>query len=294
MGTSAPFGGGKNSNPLMPTWLDADENQSNSTTNSSSSEELSATESDVSVPAAVSSQSTIQVMSPILPVDNRFSAARRNFTSFVNSGGTDRIALGRALASYITKTAGGARQMAKRMKSERTASAKLGNILLQAGASSIRDVIRNLNLSNLVNQPVAKIYAALVDIICPAGGDLDNSIARDAYLEAIGEVVEMGLDDLEQPSVDTIAIIMECFISNAIRDRIMNAIATRIVTLPSNVRAVQNIEQQLIDFIRGAVSDAMTKMGRVFPVDQMSKTVDFLYERAFAVLEALAEQEAQQ
>jgi hypothetical protein len=280
MGTSTAFGGGKNSNPLIPSWLDDNPNSQ---------------PADGAAPAQGGDTPTLQPVVPeivpVLPTDNRFSTARRNFTAFTNSGGSDRAALGRAIASYVSKTAGGSKQAAKRMKAERTASATLGNILSMASVNGIQAVIKSLNLESLANRPISEIYAALVDVICPTGGDLDDSIARDAYIEAIGEVAEMGLTDLEQPSVDTIATIMECFISNAIKDRIMNAIATKIVALPENVCAVQNIERQLKDFIRGAVSDAIAQNGKVFPADKMSKTIDSLYEHSYTVLEALAEQE---
>jgi hypothetical protein len=296
MGTSTTFGGGKNSNPLIPSWLDTSRNdQSNDETNTLQVEESGLLGSSQDIPEVVHQQlSGLPDTLPLLSIDNRFSNARRNFTYFINSGGSNRAALGRAIASYVTKTGGGARQAAKRMKSERTASVKLGNILSQASTSGIREVVRSLNLANLANRSVVEIYAALVDIICPSGGDLDDSIARDAYIDAIGEIAEMGISDLEQPSVDTIATIMECFITNAIKDRIMNAIATKIITLPDNVLAVQNIEGQLKDFICGAVSDAITNQGKIFTIDQMSKTIDTLYERSFAVLQALAEQEATQ
>ena len=70
--------------------------------------------------------------------------------------------------------------------------------------------------------------------------------------------------------------------------------STKIIILPADVRAVQNIEGQLKDFIRGAVSDAIAKNGKVFLADKMGKTIDSIYERSYAVLEALAEQEAEQ
>lgn len=285
MGTSTAFGGGKNSNPLIPSWLTTDE------VTASKNDDISTEQPDSS---QVTSETIVNNPQPsVLPVDNRYSTARRNFTAFINSGGSDRTAFGRAITSYIHKTAGGAKQAAKRMKSERQASVRLGNILSMASANGIQSVIKSLNLESLANRPITEIYAALIDVICPIGGDLDDSIARDAYIEAVGEVAEMGLTDLEQPSAGTIATIMECFISNAIKDRIMNAIATKIIILPNNILIVQDIENQLKDFIRGAVSDAMTN-NNLFSADQTNRTINSIYERSFAVLEALAEQEAEQ
>ncbi|HAU0843167.1 TPA: Qat anti-phage system associated protein QatB [Legionella pneumophila] len=288
MGTSTAFGGGKNSNPLIPSWL---EPELIDETTTSKNDNTSTEQSDLS---QVASETIVSNPQPsVLPVNNRYSTARRNFTAFINSGGSDRAALGRAIVSYVHKTTGGAKQAAKRMKSERQASVRLGNILSMASLNGIQSVIKNLNLENLANRPIAEIYAALIDVICPMGGDLDDSIVRDAYIEAVGEVAELGLADLEQPSTATIATIMECFISNTIKDRIMNAIATKIIILPNNILIVQDIESQLKDFIRGAVSDAMTNSS-FFSAGQTSRTINSIYERSFAILEALAEHEAEQ
>lgn len=299
MGTSTAFGGGKNSNPLIPSWLDEPSNSQPAEGTPPSPDGDTPAEQPDSSPgihqtAVNNPQLDALEIVAVLPADNRFTTARRNFTAFTSSGGSDRAALGRAVKTFVSKTAGGSKQAAKRMKAERAASATLGNILTMASTNGIQAVIKSLNLENLANRPITEIYAALVDVICPLGGDLDDSIARDAYIEAIGEVAEMGLVDLEQPSADTIATIMECFISNAIKVRIIDAIALKVVTHSLSVSLVQNIQAQLLDFIRGAVSDAIAKNGRVFPADKMSKTIDRLYELSYAVLEAHAELESEQ
>ena len=260
MGTSARFPGGDNSNKKIPTW--AEENPDP------------------------------QMAVPVPSNSDRFREARHNFTVFINSGGNNRRAFGRAVGSYVRKTAGGAGQAATRMKSERAASVRLGGILLNAGTHGIQEVIKKLDLANLANRSIPEIYVALVDVICPTDGNLDDSMARDAYLDAISEVAEMGLPDLEQPSSATIAIIMERFISNAIKNRIINAIAMKVIIMPLDVRAAQNIERQLKDFIQGAVSDVIARNGEVLQADDMKVAIDNLYEGSYAVLDALAQEEA--
>lgn len=136
MGTSTSFGGGKNFNPLIPNWLDPD-----------STEETIAVQNNILADQPELSQVTSEnIESNFQPnelqVDNRYSTARRNFTAFINSGGSDRAALGRAIASYVHKTSGGAKQAAKRMKSERQASVRLSNILSMASTNGIQSVIK--------------------------------------------------------------------------------------------------------------------------------------------------------
>ena len=258
MGTSSAFGGGKKYNPEVPSW--AEENP------------------DPPQPVA-----------PVSVDGDRFITGRSHFNAFIKSGGTETALLRRAVYSYVSKTFGGPKQAANRMKSERAASVRLGRILLNAGTHGIQEVIKRLNLENLANRSIPEIYVALVDVICPTDGNLDDSMARDAYLEA---VTEMGLEDLEQPSSATIAIIMERFISNAIKNRILNAIGQNIIILPADVRAAQNIETQLKEFIQGAVSDVIARNGKIFQADDMKVAIDNLYEGSYAVLEALAQEEA--
>ncbi len=275
MGTSTSFAGGKNSNPLIPDWLDSgggdDNQQSGNSEPSTGSENGSGEITDQ--PATT----------------NRYTTARKSFNAFTRSGGQDRAKLGRAVSSYVSRASGGSRRAAQRMKAERTAISNFAGILADASRNGINEVVRRLNLNHLTNRPTIEIYAALVDVICPPGGDLDGSFSRDAYIEAIVQVAELGITDLDTPSKDTILVIIEKFISNSIRDRILNAIATNVVSLPDSIQTVQGILSQLLDFVSGAVSDAMTEIGPTLSVDAVQSSIGTVMERSFQILQSLSE-----
>ena len=300
MGTSTSFGGGNDRNPLIPSWVDDDlstpepraEEDPTNAPPPSEGNEGDAADGDDGSEAEGTDQPDASDKQPAEPVAGRYRGARSSFTSFAKSGGASGRALGRAVASYVRKAAGGARNAARRMSSERSAAVQLGRLLANASADGIREVARVLALGALADRPVLEIYAALVDVVCGPGGQLDDSISRDAYINAIGEVAEIDPAALEHPSVETIGLIMEHFITNTICDRLMNAIATQIVTLPQDVTTVQEIERQMKDFVRGAVSDAVAEKGTTFVTDQMKETVDALYERTFSILQVLADEEA--
>ena len=175
------------------------------------------------------------------------------------------------------------------MATDRRAARQLGGILTQAGQSGIREVLRSLNLEGLADRSIAEIYASLVDVICQPGGDLDEAFPRDAYLEAVGEILEMNLDDLEHPSPETISLIMERFVANTIHNRILNAIGNGLVSLPDSVAAVQAIDKSFRQFVRGAVSDALNEIGRVLNTSQMNSVMDGIYERSLAILQVHAD-----
>ena len=147
------------------------------------------------------------------------------------------------------------------MATDRRVAGQLGGLLAQAGQSGIREVVRTLNLEGLADRSIAEIYASLVDVICQPGGDLDEAFPRDAYLEAVGEILEMNLADIEQPSPETIALIMERFIANTIHNRILNAIGNGLINLPDSVASVQAIDKSFRQFVRGAVRSEERRVG---------------------------------
>lgn len=201
----------------------------------------------------------------------------------VAAGGTNRN-LRRAVRSFVGKSSGGARRATQRMAAERSATASLGRILSTAGTAGIQETVRRLGFAQLATLPVQDIYAALVDVICEPGGELDESFAREAYIKALAEISEAQAD-LERPSPETTVSFLASFITNAIQNRLLNAIGNKVVAIPRDVAAVQNLEQQINDFIRGNVNDAMTEAGKDFPVDVIVSTIDDIYERSVVLLE---------
>ncbi|WP_316355213.1 Qat anti-phage system associated protein QatB [Devosia sp.] len=195
----------------------------------------------------------------------------------------------RAVGRYVSNVAGGSRAAASRMITSRGAASALGRLLFEASGSGIREVARRLNLDALASRSLLEIYASLVDFICGEGGETEDAINRDAYLEAVDEIANMPDIDLERPSVETINLLIERFIAGTIDDRIVTAIATQIVTLPENAADSQAVQQDVRDFVLGRVQDAMAQVGRIFALDQIQLTIDNIYERALAILQTYAD-----
>lgn len=310
MGTSNPFNGGNNRNPLVPDWVGGagpgsappapgagapgtpgapgaanPGNRNPGGANPAGRNPGNANPGDGNGGAGDGEA----------PAPNRFQSARTNFFKFAKTGGgtgnggggraggTNRN-LRRAVRSFVGKSSGGARRATQRMASERSATASLGRILSTAGTAGIQETVRRLGFAQLATLPVQDIYAALVDVICEPGGELDESFAREAYIKALAEISEAQAD-LERPSPETTVSFLASFISNAIQNRLLNAVGNKVVTVPRDVASVQNVEQQINDFIRGKVNDAMTEAGEDFPVEHIVSTIDDIYERSVVLLE---------
>ena len=279
MGTSTPCGGGKNGNPLLPSWVEGGAGGSDAGGAGPAPSGAGGPPPGAGEPGPGQPQ---QGKDPPL----RYTGPRSSFTWFTKSGGSDRRALGRAVSSYVKRTGGGATSTSRRMAAERSAVSSLADVLSRASAApgGIREVVRTLNFGDLADRPIQDIYAALVDHICPPDGDLDDAHAREAYLEAVNEVMQDQPPDLEKPSAETVKDIVGKFIANAVNQRIVTAIGTGMITLPANPDEIRAVEKGLKDFVRGCVAEAMEEFGGDFREADLRPEIDAIFERAAEVL----------
>ncbi len=280
MGTSTAYSGPNGGTPLIPSWLGDDPVPAPSGSGPGGDE-----------PPVSPSRPPI----PEMADPQRFSGARSNFTRFSGSGGSDRASLGRALSNYVSKSTGGSRQAAQRMGSSRAAGARLLGFLADAQARGVREALRELNLESLAGRPIAEIFIGLADHICPGTGTVDEGIARDAYIETIVELASEGLTDLSTFTPEQMQTVFELYATHAIEARILNDIGTKAVMMPASAQAAHRVEQQLRDFIRGGVSDALVREREKSPnpnSERVHAFVNAVYESAFSILQALGEAEA--
>jgi hypothetical protein len=287
MGTSTAFSGPSGRTPLVPSWLDDSDG--------------------AGVPAGVSDNDAApdgqpQVQPNRQPIPQtadprRFSGARNSFTRFASSGGRNRANLGRAVSRYVSTSAGGARQAAQRMGTSRGAGARLLGFLADAQARGMREALRALDLESLAGRPLTEIFVGMADYVCPGAGTVDEGIAREAYIETIVELASEGLTDLTSFTPDQMQTVFELYVTHAIEARICNDIGTQVVTMPADTQAALRVEQQLRDFIRGGVSDALTQTRAETPnltPERIQGFVNAVYESAFAILQTLGDTEAEQ
>lgn len=272
MGTSTPSAGPSGSRtPLIPSWLD----------DTDSDEQPG---DDATPP-------------PPEGKPDRFKAPRSSFSRFARSGGRDRASLGRSVAGYVSRTAGGPRNAARRMGASRTAGTRLLGFLGDTRARGVDQALRSLNLSRLAGQTLAEIFKGLADYVCPEGGDDDKSIARDAFFDTLTDITEAGITDLANLADGEVRTIFELFVTHTIERRLFNDVGTRAISLPADVQAVNDIQAQVHDFIASGVADAVTALDGVLPDlagERLPGFVDDVYENAFRLLVAMGEAEADQ
>ncbi|MDD2180631.1 hypothetical protein OIN59_24620 [Acidovorax sp. D2M1] len=183
------------------------------------------------------------------------------------------------------------------MGASRASGARLLGFLADAQARGVREALREFNLEALAGRPITEIFVGLADVICPGAGTVDEGIAREAYIETIIELTTEGLTDLSTFTPDQMQTVFELYVTHAIEARICNDIGTKAVTMPTDVQAAHRVEAQLRDFIRGGVSDALTRARSEspnLPPERIQSFVDTVYESAFAILQSLGQAEADQ
>ena len=285
MGTSTAYGGPDGKTPLIPSWLD-DSVPAASTATLDGLPLLR-------VPSLAEPPSRPPI--PDMADSKRFQYARSHFTRFAGSGGYDRANLSKAISKYISTSAGGSRQAAQRMGASRGAGARLLGFLGNAHTNGLYQALQELNLGSLAGRPVNEVLVGLADYICPQAGSIDDGIAREAYIETIIDLTYEGLTDLEKIFSEQMDTVFELYVTHAIEARICNDIGTKAVTMPKDVKAAHRVEQQLRDFIRGGVSDALARereRSPHLPPERIQLFVGNVYESAFEILKALSDAEA--
>ncbi len=292
MGTSTAYGGPGGGTPLVPSWLGSDDDAGGP-----APPPIPPTGAPADDPASPVPLPPVRPAIPTSADSSRFTAPRSNFTRFAHSGGSDRASLGRAVSGYVSKSSGGARQAAQRMGASRGSGARLLGFLADVQVRGATEALRSLDLEGLAGRPIDEVFMGLADYICPNVGTVDEGIAREAFIETIVDLSTLGVTDLDALSPDQMQTVFELYATHAIEARLCNDIGTKLVTAPADPQVALRVQSQLRDFIRNGVSDALTAARAETPnltQDRVHAFVDTVYERAFGILQALGDAEADQ
>jgi hypothetical protein len=156
----------------------------------------------------------------------------------------------------------------------------------------VNQALTNIGLGNLVGQPAEHALATLTDAFCPAGGPIDQGIARDAWDQAVLDLTDTGITDLTEVTAEQWQALVSEFITNSIEAKVINDVGTKGISLPQNIDAINQMQADLHQLIRGAVDDAigdrLNVVQTIPQVDIQAMVVD-IYERSFGYLETLGE-----
>lgn len=284
MGTSEASRGPSSSSSLVPTWLDEPEDDSNlsriiTSPGDDDGLEDSSDQDDTSTRPAIEPP----------PLPQRFKASRRNFSTFAKSGGSNRSALRRAVREYVRTGTRGSRRASRRMGASRTTARRLLSAFRGFQRDGVDATLRRLDLTNLVGRPAVDIFLGITSVICQDGGSIDEGVARDAWLETIIDLLQLGIENLDGLSTDQVQEIFLTFVAHAIQTRLLQDIGINGIRMAEDLSAVEEFEEQFRDYIRRGVRDAfgydLSNLANLSD-QEIWKIVDETYQNAWELLEA--------
>lgn len=260
MGTSTSNQGQSGRTPMVPSWLD-DNNYDNNT-----------------IPTQGDSE--------------RFRIPRGDFTRYVNSGGRDSENLHKSVSQYVKHSLGGAKNATSRLGASRNSTARLISVVSSIAGKGIVETSKVFGLGDLIGKNAGDVFLEIIDFVCPDGGSTDEGIARSSYIETIESMPELSVTPIENMSEQQFLIFTEAYMSNVIQERLLNDIGNKTISLPDDIGTVQMIQDQLSEYIHGAVSDAITQLKvqiRNIDSTQTKAIVDSVYNMSYSILESLSE-----
>lgn len=292
MGTSSSYGGPKGSTPLVPSWLGGENlppEPAGQPEQDSEPDVLSPDQAPTGVPPDLENPPFMQ--------PDRYRQSRRSFNSFLKANGGGSGALGKAVSSYISKSSGGPRRAAQKIGSSKATTVGLVNFLNSVRNDGLEATLKNLNLGSLLGQSIEDVFTGLIEFVCPDGGSIDEGVARNAFIETIADLAQEGITDLDTLTSEQMVLVVELYATHAIVARLCNDIGTKISIAPANLPQVERAQDQLQDFIRRGVSDALESMDAAvtnLTAIDTAKFVDEIYIEAFTMLQTLGETESDQ
>ena len=285
MGTSGSSSGSGSETPLVPSWLDepnldplpgADGWQPQSDGSDGKKEtQQGEPESRTKFPQPASAEK------------ERFRSARRNFSRFARSGGSDGRALRRAVRDYVRSGTGGTANAVRRMAPSRAAAGRALGVFRALQSVGIQETLRRINLQNLSGRSFQEIFVGLTEVVCRDGGSIDEAIVRDAWLETIAELDEFGIDDLDVLTDDQVLELFLSFVAHSIEARLYQEIGVNGFKLSDDLDDIESFDKQFREYIERAVRDSFS--GDISTLSNMSdddirSVVDSTYRDAWEIL----------
>jgi hypothetical protein len=293
MGTSKSYGGPGSG--LVPSWIDDGGAPSAPTPTSPAGPALPGTPPQPGTPPGQApAQPPAQSAPPSTGQPDRqgtsgLAGAKGRFSTFARTGSSG--SLGGALRRHVSSS-GGAAKASRRMGASKAVGGRLLGLVRDAQSVGLSAALRARGLEHLIGGTAEAVFLGLTDIVCPPGGPIDEAIARQAMLEAIGDQADAGVADFGALTPEQLKEFFLDFVIRSIEGRVMSDIAARLVTIPQDVGRVLDIQQQLHDFIAGcARSQLSDRLGPATALDsgQLDLKVNAIYEAAFGLVAAAGE-----
>ncbi|WP_308427559.1 Qat anti-phage system associated protein QatB [Saccharospirillum salsuginis] len=204
---------------------------------------------------------------------------------------SDERAIRRGAGRYV-RANGGGRSTSSRMPNSRAVAGGVAGLARSFVNQGPAEALRRFNLESMTGAPAEDVFVALTDMLCPAGGSIDESIARDAMLETVADLAASGVGNFDNLSADDLREFFVGVVSRSIEGKILNEVGTNAISAPSSIAGVERAQAMLHDFVEGCVRDEFDARGtnlNDLDVSAVDSFVDDLYIATLDLVEALGD-----
>ena len=161
-------------------------------------------------------------------------------------------------------------------------------------SGSAQAIERYLSIEYPSKRTAADALLAIADFVCPDGGPQDEGIARNAYITAIEESPEIASIPFEELTAGQILLIVQKSMANVVCGRILNDIGNKIIMLPDDIDIAEKLVAQIKEFVKGAISDAVSDLK--VDVNNLSQhqsidIVNEVYRTTFEIMAGIGDDE---
>lgn len=268
MGTSSSHGGPKGKNPLLP--QDFDDNGSQP-------------DDDNKKPALPEGEKT--------PQTELWKNAKTNLSKYIRSSDSSSGGFKRALSSYVTAHGGGG-GAASTASSGKSTTVSLGSFLSGVSSEGMQNTLARYDIE-YEGRSAEEVLGDLVNQIAPVPDTKEDSVARNALLDAIEELYEKisendgdlsALDDMDESTFNDV---MGTYISSYIFQRFLSELEKRFEMYAETQSALE-LEQDIKEYIHGVVEnklDEETLSELDYSSDSINGIIDEIYSDCYDVVE---------
>ena len=287
MGTSGTFGGSKSG--LVPSWVDEPASSPVALPDGAGDgTQDGGTDGDSGVVPTPADPPSYPPM-PAVPSSSGLGTARSNLTRGART--SDASVIQRGAGKYVGASGGG-RAAANRMPNSRAMAGRVARLARSFTNQGPTAALRLFNLDGMAGEPAEVVFVALTNMLCPAGGTIDEAIARDAMLETVADLAADGVGSFDKLSVENLHELFIGVVSRSIEGKILNEVGTNAVSVPADIAGVERTQNILHDFVERCVRDEFETHGTdLGDLDGniIDSFVDHLYAGTLNLMEALGE-----
>ena len=226
---------------------------------------------------------------PVVQIGAGLGSARGEFTRGARDSSYESIRRG---ARKYVKANGGGRGVVRRMKNSRAVSSGIAGLVNVFAREGPEEALRRFNLHAMAGAPAEDVFIMLIDMLCPAGGTIDEAIAREAMLETIADLVVAGMGSFDEMSVDDLQEFFIGVVTRSIETKIFNEVGTNVMAAALNIAGIERAQQMHHDFVARCVRDQFEnqKTGlSELTVEEIDSYVENLYTVSLDLIETIIE-----